>query len=120
MREWQDIFQGTGAIYAVESDGHVDIIMGDYLFEAMPESWPEQFRAYRQQLLESGKRVPNLPEYSPRDKVLITFGPEVSADQAVAALERAIESIKGNGLLTGRDHHRDLIWEHTDGTRKPR
>src|SRR3712207_2619589 len=91
--QWQDVFEGTGSIYSVERDGHIDYILGDYLIEADPESWPEQYRAYRQHRLREGRPVPKLRKPSLRDKVLVVFGPEVSAQQAVAALQRAIADI---------------------------
>ena len=113
---FQDVFQGTTAIYVIEPRDHADIFLGDYEIEAMPETWPEQFRGYRQRLKRRGQAVPELPDASLNDKVLIAFGPEVSARQAVASLQRAIESIKGTGLLVGREPNHDLAWEQLDSS----
>ena len=113
---FQDVFQGTTAIYVIEPRDHADIFLGDYEIEAMPETWPEQLRGNRQRLKRKGRAVPDLPDASLADKVLIAFGPEVSARQAVAALRRAIESIEGNGLLIGRKPDYDLAWEQLDGS----
>jgi hypothetical protein len=51
---WQDIFQGTSSIYTIDSEGHIDFIMGDYLVEAVTETGREHYRAYRQQRLRGG------------------------------------------------------------------
>ena len=113
---FQDDFQGTTAIYVVEPRDHVEIFLGDYDIEGMPETWPEEFRSYRQRRKRRGKAVPELPAASLDDRILIAFGPEVSARQAVASLERAIKSIKSTGLLVGRDNHGDLAWEQLDSS----
>jgi hypothetical protein len=82
----------------------------------MLETWPEQFRSYRLRRKQRGKAVPELPDASLDDRVLIALGPEVSALQAVAALRRAIRSIEGTGLLIGRSPDRNLAWEQLDGS----
>jgi hypothetical protein len=56
-----------------------------------------------------------LPRDSLRNQVLIAFRPEVSAEQAVAALEKAIQSITAGGLLIGTDPQRNVASEQTDG-----
>ncbi len=112
---FQDDFQGTTALYVVEPRDHVEIFLGDYDIEGMPETWPEQIRGNRQRLKRKGEAVPELPAASLDDRILIAFGPEVSARQAVASLERAIKSIKSTGLLVGRDNN-GLVWEQLDGS----
>ncbi len=114
--DFQDVFQGTTAIYVIERDGYADLFVGDYEINAMRETWKEQLRANRQRKRRKGRAVPRLPADSLHDKVLIAFGPQVSPKQAVAALERAIESIKGHGLLIGRDSHGNIAWEEVGGS----
>lgn len=113
---WQDIFMGTGAIYTIDSTGHADLMLGDFEVDASPETWPEEFRARRQERRAKGKPVKRLPDHSLNDKTLVIFGPEVSPEQACAALRRVIESIEGCGLFAGRDDEGNLRWEQPDGT----
>ncbi len=72
---FQDVFQGTTAIYVIERDGYADLFVGDYEINAMRETWKEQLRANRQRKKRKGRAVPPLPADSLHDKVLIAFGP---------------------------------------------
>ena len=112
---WQDIFRSTGTIYIIEFDIHPDVFIGDFEIDAMLESWPEQIRATRQSRKQEGIAVAKLPDHSLRDKVLIAFGPEVSAQQAIAALEQATQNITINGLLIGNDPEGNVAWEQLNG-----
>ncbi len=114
--EWQDVFQGTGSIYAVDTTGHIDCILGDYLVEAEPETWPKQYRANRLRRARESRPVPKLPKTSLGDKVMIVFGPEVSARQAASALKRVLTDISKSGLLIGRDEEENCPIERLDGS----
>jgi hypothetical protein len=82
---FQDVLQGTTAIYVIERNGHADLFHGDYGIDAMAETWKEQIRANRQRQKLKGSAVPQLPADSLHDKVLIAFGPLVSPEQARVA-----------------------------------
>jgi hypothetical protein len=112
---FQDVFHGTTAIYVIEGDGYVDFFIGDYEVSALEETWKEQVRAERLWQEQAGTTPAKLPRDSLRDQVLVAFGPEVSAEQAVVALEKAIQSITAGGLLIGTDPQGSIAWEQTDG-----
>jgi hypothetical protein len=111
----QDVFHGTAAIYLIDRNGHADFFVGDYEVDATQETWKEQVRADRLWQEQVGTVPARLPRDSLRDQVLIAFGPQVSAQQAVAALERAIQSITAGGLLIGTDPQGSIAWEQTSG-----
>jgi hypothetical protein len=104
----------------MESDGSVDFFVGNYEVDATRETKKEQRRADRLRWKQKGRAPAKLPSDSLRDQVLIAFRPEVSAQQAVVALEKAIQSITAGGLLIGTDPQRNIAWEQTDGHFKTR
>ena len=102
-------------MYLFEPNGDALPFLGDYEFDMILESSPEQLRAYRKHRQSEGKPMPKLPGNSLRDHVLIAFGPQVSPQQAIATLERFLKDIKSTGLLIGRDPNGNLVWEHVNG-----
>jgi hypothetical protein len=110
-----DGFVGTGVVYFAHPMRHgmnVEITMSDYEINLDNETHEEQLRYARR------TRVKTSGELSDRleDEVLVIFGPDVSPRGAIKALRRIIESIKGTGLLIGRDENGELVWEMTDGS----
>ncbi len=95
----QDVFQGTTAINVIDRDGYADFFVGDYEVDATEETSKEQVWAERLWQEQVGTRPARLSPDSLRDQVLIAFGPRVSAQQAVVALEKATQSITAGGLL---------------------
>jgi hypothetical protein len=102
----------------MEPDGYADAFVGDYDAEATLETWPGEIRADRARRKREGKAVARLHNESLRDRVLIAFGPLVSPEHAVAALEQAIKSITKDGLLIGSDQQGSIAWEQVDGSVK--
>ena len=112
---YQDLFHGTTAIYSIARDGYTDFFIGDYEINATRETWREQVRAELLSQEQAGTPPAKLPRDSLRDQVLIAFGPQVSAQQAVVALEKAVQSITAGGLLIGADRQGSIACELTDG-----
>jgi hypothetical protein len=115
-KKWNsDGFIGTGVVYFAHPMRHgmnVEITMSDYEIDLDSETREEQLRYARRTQVKAPAELCDVLQ----DEVLVIFGPDVSPRVAIKALRRIIESIKGTGLLIGRNENGDLVWEMTDGT----
>lgn len=108
----QDIFEGTASVYVVSPHySNPDIFSADFWVDSLHESEPQQLRAARQERKQSGVVNKKMPRSSLRHQILLIFGADVTPQEAVAELGRAIEHIKESGLFTGQDLKRDVIFE---------
>jgi hypothetical protein len=112
-----DRIEGSYNVYGVGSDGsmasHIHAISTSCCFVERKE-----LRAYRQARRQSGKSVADLGEEKLADELLVVFGPEMSARNAIAALEKLVNEIKSHGLQIGKPRpNRDVYHsEFPDGT----
>jgi hypothetical protein len=106
-----EVFSGTAAAYVIGARDIHEITVGDYEVDLVTESRREELRATRQRRQREGKPVSKLSRYALRDETIIIFGPHVSPEDAVSALQRAIRTIENDGLLIGRDKKGGLTWE---------
>jgi hypothetical protein len=110
----REICEGTGAVYVVsEHYRQPDVFSGDFLIDALHNSYPKQLRAVRLEQERRGESVNRLPRNALRHQTAIIFGADVTSDQAIKNLERVIEAIKEEGLFAGQDSRGDIIWEPT-------
>ncbi|GEO17791.1 hypothetical protein [Microvirga aerophila] len=117
-RWWNSsVFMGTGLVYCAypyPTGMDPGITVSDYEIALGRETHEEQLRYARRSQSHSLAELPDALQ----DGVLVVFGPDVSAGDAVKALSRIIESIKSYGLLTGSNDKGALAWEMTDGSDK--
>lgn len=101
-----DTVQGTASIYAATTTDLMPFI-ADFEVNTMLESDLEQTRARRKHFPKQGKKLAKSRSDQLKHELLVILGPDMSANDAVAALERVISSIKKNGLLIGRRRNDD-------------
>jgi hypothetical protein len=102
-RIWNgDDFHGTAVLYAATTDDHT-CFQCDFELRTLEETAPEQVRSQRLLLQKKGKAVPKIKSHQLARELVVLFGPEVSANDAVAALRRLAKVIRREGLLIGRD-----------------
>jgi hypothetical protein len=95
------VFYGTNVVYAACRDA-VTSFACDVELRTLEESSVKELRAYRQHQRARGKTVRSLRDDALHDELFVVFGPELSAQKATEFLQRLIEDIRANGLLTGR------------------
>ena len=103
-------FKGTAMIYAVTPDDQT-ILECDFFINSLSETWPHEIRSLRENRREKGQRVKQLPENRLHHEMLVIFGPEQSAAEAIASLKRLQKELETNGLLIGRDKNSDYVIE---------
>jgi hypothetical protein len=113
--------QGQYVVYGVGAYGTI----GADVCELRTDSWltndRKALRAYRSARRRAGKKVCVLDDQHLVDELLVAFGPEMSAEQAVSALERLARDIKANGLFIGCGKPTEDLYylEKVDGTVVP-
>src|SRR4051812_29776369 len=112
-RIWNgDHFEGTAVVYAVVVDDHT-CFQCDFELETLTETWPEQVRAQRLLRRKNGQPVHKAHRNQLAGELVIIFGPDLSANDAIVALKRLATSIRKKGLLIGRDDAGDFVIEKT-------
>ncbi|WP_166298193.1 hypothetical protein [Bradyrhizobium sp. 2S1] len=81
----------------------------------MLESKPQDVRAFRQDLRRKGIERRHLRDDERHSEMVVIFGPELSAKQAVEQLECLVARIKKHGLQTGKDSSEDYVLETLAG-----
>lgn len=110
----EESLRGTGVAYIVTPDDFEEF-QCDFELDAETESFPEQSRAYRK---ARKKALPKIEPHHLKDEIVMLFGPEVSANDAVAYLERMAKNIRKGGLFIGRDARGRPKQERVNPTRK--
>jgi hypothetical protein len=105
-------FKGTAMIYAMTPNDQT-ILECDFFINSLSETWPNEMRSKREIRRATGQQVEALPKDSLHHEMLVIFGAEQSATDAIASLERLVAELKQNGLLTGRDEQHDYVVEKT-------
>ncbi len=103
-------FCGTASLYAATANDHMWSI-SDYHLETMEETRLEETRAFRLAQKKEGRPVARLRKDQLAHELVILFGPEMTANEAVAALERVANDIRENGLMIGRDEDAEYLAE---------
>lgn len=103
-------WEGTAIIYAGSGEKTWGF-SGDYDLTFQDESCPKELRFYREDRRRRGLKVKQLNESKLRNEILVVFGAEMSAKDAVRTLEALTERIKAEGLYVGRDKDGDFIAE---------
>lgn len=99
LGEW---FAGTTVVYAAKDDDAFGM-QCDYKLSTMTTTHPNEVRQVRRRRRRNGGKVKRLPDDRIRDELVVTFGPDMSADSAVATLNHLAKKIQGEGLLIGED-----------------
>lgn len=109
-----DRFSGTAVVHGASPDDHT-CFQCDFELDTLQETWPEQVRSRRLLLQKAGKPAPKIRPDQLAKEIVVIFGPEMSANDAVASLERLARQIRKNGLLIGRgiDEDGDFMAETT-------
>ena len=97
--EW---FAGTTIVYAAKGD-HAFGMQCDYKLSTMTDTHPNEVRVVRESRRRGGGKVKRLPNDRIRDELIVIFGPDMSANSAVATLKHLAKKIQGEGLLIGED-----------------
>lgn len=95
-------WEGTAIIYA-PSGSNTFGFSGDYDLSFQDESRPNELRGYREVRRRRGLKVNDLSDSKLRNEMLVVFGAEMSAKDALRTLEALMERIKAEGLYIGRD-----------------
>jgi hypothetical protein len=88
-------------------------MQSDYDLQTLFESDPQEVRAFRESRRRAAAKVRSLAEDKIHDELVVIFGPEMSAKDAVSTLRHLIEKYKG--LLTGRNEAGDYVMETVNG-----
>jgi hypothetical protein len=105
---------GTTVMYAAKGDDSFGM-QCDYDLQTLLESDPREVRAFRESRRRAGTKLRPLAEHKIHDELVVIFGPEMSAKDAVRTLRHLIEKIEDKGLLTGRNEADDYVIEKVDG-----
>ena len=97
--EW---FAGTTIVYAAKGDDAFGMKC-DYKLSTMTSTHPNEVRAVRESRRRGGGKVKRLPDDRIRGELVVIFGPDMSANSAVATLKHLAKKIQGEGLLIGED-----------------
>jgi hypothetical protein len=92
-----DRWAGTSVIYAASGTESV-AMSGDYDVTYQDESNPGELRAFRQAQRSRGITVKDLGEGKLHDQLVVIFGAEMSAANAVRTLKALISRIETEGL----------------------
>jgi hypothetical protein len=103
-------WEGTAIIYAA-SGKRTFGFSGDYDLSFRDETSPNELRNYREDRRGRGLRIKALTESKLRNEMLVVFGAEMSAADAVRTLEALTTRIKAEGLYIGRNKDGDFIAE---------
>lgn len=103
-------FSGTAVIYAATPDDHTSF-QCDFELDTLIESRPEEVRSQRILRKQAGVMTPRTKRNQLVKELIIILGPEVSANDAVAALERLADIIRRKGMLIGRDDQEEFVVE---------
>jgi hypothetical protein len=119
--DWQELFQGAGSISTFEypyklCDRQTELRCVAYDFVWGSRSNQSEFEAFRRHHTRSRMAIFEIQPTPASTKVLIAFGSEDSADEAIRSLERIVRRIKHAGILVGRDKSKRFIWEAHDET----
>lgn len=87
-RIWNgEAFHGTTVCYAATPDDDT-AFQCDYVFGILFESRPTEVRALREERRRAGKTVRKLPSDRLHNELMVAFGPDMSAKDAVTTLRR--------------------------------
>jgi hypothetical protein len=109
--------EGCYVVYGVAACGAITARILGLQTSWVYNKW-NLLRAYRHFRYPKKTKFAEVPDNHLADELLVAFGPELSAKDAVAALERLIADIKHAGLLIGRGPRREDVYyqEEIDGT----
>jgi hypothetical protein len=94
---------GSAVTYFVWPEGGIEYEIMGFEVSDGGNSRDTDVRERRRQLAKSGKPVPPMSEGSLKDILLIVlFGPETGAEEAVRSLRKMADLIEKKGLVTGR------------------
>ncbi|MBI3699181.1 MAG: hypothetical protein HY242_01870 [Afipia sp.] len=107
---WRDTFIGTTMVYRM-TPKELDCSQCDYDVNLQIETRPQDVRAMREERHDEGHKPRKLRFGELHNELLVVLGPGMSANEAVAALERLIENFKSTGMLCGRDGSGEYVNE---------
>ena len=114
-RMWNgDVFHGTAVMYAARENDFL-AVQCDYELDTLSETRPREVRAYRQGQARKGAKQQRLRHDQLHNELVVIFGPEMSAKEAIRELHSLVRKIEKEGLLTGRDHTDEYIMETISG-----
>ena len=87
-------------IYAI-TENDQDAFQADFRIKTLEETHPDQTRAYREARKARGEGVLNIPNDQLKHEAVVLFGPDMTPNQAIAALRRLASKIENEGLLIG-------------------
>ena len=99
LGEW---FAGTTVVYAAKGDDAFGMKC-DYKLSTMTATHSNEVRLVRKSRRRNGGKVKRLPDDRIRDELVVIFGPDMSANSAVATLKHLAKKIQAEGLLIGED-----------------
>jgi hypothetical protein len=88
--EW---FAGTTIVNAAKGDDAFGM-QCDYKLSTMTDTDPNEVRVVRESRRRGGGKVKRLPNDRIRDELIVIFGPDMSANSAVATLKHLAKKIQ--------------------------
>lgn len=106
---------GTSIVYAATTKEDASFLC-DYYLPLLDETHLSECRARRKQRQRSEECVESLADERLSNELLVIFGPEMSAHDAVITLQRLLDRIRESGLLVGRLDNNEYAVELLDGS----
>ncbi|QDM16066.1 hypothetical protein FNL56_09370 [Tardiphaga sp. vice304] len=103
-------WEGTAIIYAASGETTFGF-SGEYDLSFRDETRPNELRGHREDRRRRGLKVKDLSGDKLRNEMLVVFGADMSANEAIVTLKTLLKRLMAEGLYVGRDNDGDFVKE---------